>query len=422
MCLVLTGVSALWAQNVQVSGIVTDAADGNPLPGVSVVVKGARISTSTDVNGRYTISVPDDATLVFSYVGLKTQEQAVGGRATINVALEDAAVALSDVVVVAYGTTTRERFTGSVAVIKNEKLVKGETSNVSKALEGAVAGVQIASSTGQPGAGAAIRVRGLGSISASSAPLIVVDGVPYEGSLNTIAPQDIESLNVLKDAAATSMYGARGSNGVLMITTKRAETGKVKINFDARAGINSRGVPAYDVLTNPADYYELTWEAFRNYAQEDGYSAADAGDLANSCLIPSLLGYNIYKGVADDELVDPITGKINPAATEKKWNESWLTDPFKNNTRQEYNLNISGGTENTTAYFSFGYIDDNGVIDKSDFSRINVRAKVDQKYKDFLKAGVNVAYTQTSSNAPIASEGSTNYSNIFYFSQAIAPI
>ncbi|MDR2358759.1 MAG: TonB-dependent receptor [Prevotellaceae bacterium] len=421
--LVFAGVSALWAQNVQISGIVTDAADGQPLLGVSVVVKGTPVSVLTGVDGRYTISVPADATLVFSFVGLETHEQAVAGRTVINVTLKSDAVTLSDVVVVAYGTTTKERFTGSVAVLKSEKLLKGETSNVTKILEGAVAGVQTASSTGQPGSSASIRVRGLGSISASSAPLIVVDGVPYEGSLNSIASQDIETLNVLKDAAATSMYGARGSNGVLLITTKRAETGKVKINFEARAGINSRGVPAYNMVTNPADFYELSWEAQRNNLLEAG-TVYNVGQITSNGLIEGALGlgYNIYKGVADAELINPVTGKINPAATEKKWNESWLTDPFKNKLRQEYNLNVSSGTENTNAYFSAGYINDKGYIDKSDFSRINVRGKIDQKFKNFFKAGVNVAYAQTSSNAPVPSGGGNVYSNIFFFSQSIAPI
>jgi TonB-linked SusC/RagA family outer membrane protein len=412
---------ALSAQTVQVSGVVTDAADGQPLPGVSVVVKGTTATAATDANGRYTISVAGDATLVFSFIGMKAHEEAVAGRATINAALEVEAKRLDDVVVVAYGTTTKERFTGSVAVIKNEKLVKGETSNVTKALEGAVAGVQISSSTGQPGTSANIRVRGIGSISASSNPLIVVDGVPYEGSLNSIAPQDIESFNVLKDAAATSMYGARGSNGVLMITTKKGETGRVKVNFDVRAGVNSRGVPAYDMVTSPADFYELSWEAQRNNLLEAG-TVYNVGQQVSANLISQYLGYNIYKGVADADLIDPLTGKINPAATEKKWNESWLTDSFKNNLRQEYNLNISGGTENTNAYFSVGFVDDKGVIDKSDFSRLNVRAKVDQKFKDFFKAGANVAYAQTTSNTPVPSEGGTNYSNIFYFSQQIGPI
>jgi TonB-linked SusC/RagA family outer membrane protein len=422
LCLTLAGIETLWAQTVQVAGVVTGTNDGQPLPGVSVVVKNSTVSVSTDANGRYTINAAGDAVLVFSFVGMKSREEAVAGRTVINVTLDDTAVALDDVVVVAYGTTTKERFTGSVAVIKNDKLVKGETSNVTKALEGAVAGVQISSASGQPGISANIRVRGIGSISAGSNPLVVVDGVPYEGSLNSIAPQDIETFNVLKDAAATSMYGARGSNGVLMITTKRAETGKIKINFEARAGLNTRGIPAYNVITNPADFYELTWEAQRNALMENGRPAGQAAQQASTALIPTTLGYNIYKGVTDADLIDPATGKINPAATQKKWNESWLTDPFKNNPRQEYSLNISGGTESTSAYFSFGYINDKGIIKKSDFSRINLRAKIDQKYKNFFKAGVNVAYAQTNANVPVPSGGGNNYSNIFYFSQSIAPI
>jgi TonB-linked SusC/RagA family outer membrane protein len=420
ICLLSAGLSVLWAQTGQVSGVVKE--NGQPLVGASIAVKGSTTAVLTDVDGRYTISIPENAVLVFSFIGMKTQEIAVGSRSVINVEMEAEAMRLEDVVVVAYGITTKERFTGSAAVIKGEKLAKGETSNVTKALEGAIAGVQTTSSTGQPGSSAAIRIRGIGSISAGQNPLIVVDGVPYEGSLNSIAPQDIETLNVLKDASATSMYGARGSNGVIMITTKKGETGRVKINFDARVGVNSRGVPAYNVVTSPQDYYELMWEAQRNALAESGMGALLAGQTASNGLIPEYLRYNIFKGVADAELVNPITGKINPAATERKWNDSWLTDPFKNNVRQEYNFNMSGGTENTNAYMSVGYINDKGYIDRSDFSRINVRGKIDQKFKDFFKAGVNLAYAQTTSNTPIESGGSADYANIFMFSQNIAPI
>jgi TonB-linked SusC/RagA family outer membrane protein len=414
----------LFAQenDVKITGKVLDEKTQELLIGATVSVKGTTTAAITDINGRYTISAPQHATLVFHYIGFETLEIAVDSRTTINVALAPEFTQLDEVVVVAYGTTTKERFTGSVAVVKGEKLTKGETSNVTKALEGSVAGVQISSATGQPGAGANIRVRGLGSISAGSSPLIVVDGVPYEGELSSISPRDIETLSVLKDAAATSMYGARGSNGVLLITTKKGNTGKVKINFEARVSINSRGVSAYDVLTNPSDYYELTWEAQRNGLVESGTDAAIAGQTINNTLISSILGYNIYKGVADDALIDPVTGKINPAATQKKWNELWATDPFKNNTRQEYNFNASGGTENTNAFFSLGYIDDGGIVDKSDFSRVTVRGKVDHKYKDFFKAGVNLAYAQTKSNVPVGSTGGNNFSNIFMFSQYVAPI
>jgi TonB-linked SusC/RagA family outer membrane protein len=409
----------LGAQNLNISGTVRDNSS-EPVAGASVVIKGSTVGVATDVSGSYTISAPANATLVFSFLGLTTREEPVNGRGRIDIELESGDVGLSEVVVVAYGTTAKERFTGSVSVLKNEKLVKGETSNVTKALEGAVSGVQISSSSGQPGISASIRVRGIGSISAGSSPLLVVDGVPYEGSLNSIAPQDIESLSVLKDAAATSMYGARGSNGVLMITTKKADAGKVRVNFEARAGLNSRGVPAYDVITDPARFYELTWEAQRNSLLESGGSYTDeaAAQKASETLI-EILGYNIYKGVTDAALVDPATGKINPAATEKKWGESWLTDPFKSELRQEYNLSVSGGSNSTSAYFSFGYVDDKGVIEKSDFSRVSVRGKIDQKLKNFFKAGVNVAYAQTSANAPVRLG---DVSNIFYFSQSIAPI
>ena len=420
VCMALTG-NVLMAQPVQIKGVVTAAADGQPLAGTSVMVKGGKAVALTDANGHYTIKAPGDAHLVFSFIGMQRREVAVAGRRVINVQLEDAALALDNVVVVAYGTTTRERFTGSVSVVSGDKLVRGETSNLTKMLEGAVTGVQAASVSGQPGDNAVIHIRGVGSISAGSNPLIVVDGVPYGGSLNAIAPQDIETFNVLKDAAATSMYGARGSNGVLMITTKRGEAGSLRINLDARVGMNSLGVSPYEVLTNPADYYELTWEAQRNSLVEAGADAAEAGRTASHNLIGSVLRYNIYKGIPDTELVGPVTGKINPAAKERKWHDSWLTDPFKNNLRQEYNLNVSSGKENTEAYFSASYVNDKGYIENSDFSRISVRGKIDQKFRDFLKAGLNVAYAQTASNSPMELFGG-GYPNIFLFSQSAAPI
>lgn len=419
--MLLTG-TALSAQPIQITGTVTDSG-GEPLPGATVVEKNGANNTSTDALGRYTINVPGTATLVFSFIGMKNSEQAVAGRTVIDITLDDETVALDDVMVVAYGTTARERFTGSVAVIKRNTIQRGETSNVSKALEGAAAGVQIASTSGQPGVDAIIRIRGLGSIAAGSAPLLVVDGVPYGGQLSSIVPQDIESFNILKDAAATSMYGARGSNGVVMITTRKSEGKQLRINFEARAGINARSVPAYKVIGNPADYYALTWEAQRNGLVEAGIDAATAGMNASRDLITGVLGYNIYKGVPDTGLIDPVTGKINPAAAGRKWNENWLSDPFKNNLRQEYYLNVSGGGKNTDAYFSAGYVDDKGYIDKSDFRRINVRGKIDQQLGEIFKTGLNVGFTQTNANSPIETTGSSSSNpNLFYFSQVIAPI
>jgi TonB-dependent SusC/RagA subfamily outer membrane receptor len=254
-------VSALFAQAVQVSGVVTDAADGQPLPGVSVVVKGTQTSTSTDANGRYTLGVPGDAILEFSFIGMKTQEEAVSGRTTINVVLREEAQKLDDVVVVAYGTTTRKSFTGSAAVIKEEAIEKNQSSNVTNNLSGKVAGVQGLSSNGQPGVGSTIRIRGIGSMSASNAPLYVVDGVPYDGDISAINNSDIESITTLKDAASAALYGARGANGVIIVTTKRGKGGEAKVKVDAKWGNNARAIPSYKVMTDPGMYYETFYRA-----------------------------------------------------------------------------------------------------------------------------------------------------------------
>ena len=422
-CLLMVSISLVNAQTKTASGTVISSEDGLAVIGASVTVKGnPGIGTLTDGQGRYTISVPASTnTLVISLVGMKTAEvpATLNQRVSMDIDISE----LDEVMVVAYGTTTKKSFTGAASSIRGEKLSKSETSNITKALEGAVSGVQISSATGQPGSSAAIRIRGLGSVSASQSPLIVVDGVPYEGSLNSIAPQDIETLNVLKDAAANSMYGARGSNGVILITTKSGSRGKVKINFDTRVGVNSRGIPAYDVIKDPKDYYEMIWEAGRNNFHENaGMSLLEAGVYTSNNLIPNYLGYNIYKNIDDSQLIDPITGKINSNASEKKWNDNWMKDPFRNGPRQEYNLNVSGGNDNTSAFMSLGYLNDKGYIYKSDFSRLNSRVKIDQKFNNNFKAGLNIAYTQTVSNAPVDDGGSTNYSNIFMFTQSIAPI
>jgi TonB-linked SusC/RagA family outer membrane protein len=420
LALIFVGVSVVLAQTTY-SGKVVSAEDGEPIVGATVMVKGTTTGTITNVNGNFTIALPgSNRTLVITYVGMKSME--VQATQNMVVRLEADTEVLDEVLVVAYGTTTKQSFTGAAVTVKGEKLSKGETSNITKSLEGAIAGVQISSSTGQPGSSAAIRIRGLGSVSASQSPLIVVDGVPYEGSLNTIAPQDIETLNVLKDAAANSMYGARGSNGVILITTKKGVKGETKVTLDARVGMNSRAVPAYDVMTDPGDYYEMSFEAIRNSLVEGGVSMFDANRQVAGNLISNHLGYNIFKGVADGDLIDPYTGQLNPNATNRKWNDSWLNDPFRNGTKQEYNLSVQGGNDKTSAYMSAFYLNDQGYVINSDFSRLGARVKIDQTINDKIKAGMNVAYTKTTSNSPIAASGDLSFSNIFNFSSNVAPI
>ena len=205
--------------DIRVSGVVMS--EGEPLPGASVLVKGTHNGTVTDVDGRYTLTVPADATLVFSFIGLKTTEQKVNGRSVVDAELLPDSEQLDEVMVVAYATAKKYSFTGAASTVKGSEIAKMQVSNVSRALEGTVSGLQASAPSGQPGTDAEIRIRGIGSINASSAPLYVVDGVPFDGSINSINPEDIASLTVLKDAASAALYGSRGANGVIIITTKQ---------------------------------------------------------------------------------------------------------------------------------------------------------------------------------------------------------
>ena len=414
------GIGLATAQVQTVTGTVTSEEDGLPIVGASVTVKGTQLGTATDMDGHFTIAnVPASAkSIVVSYIGMDTQELHI--TKNMKIKMSSNSQSLDEVMVVAYGTAKKSSFTGAASTVKGDKIQKLQVSNISKALEGSVAGLQTASSSGTPGSSSSIIIRGLGSISSSQSPLIVVDGVPYEGSLNSISTQDIESLTVLKDAAANSMYGARGSNGVIIITTKGSKSGKTRINFEARYGFNDRGVGNYDIITDAGEYYEMAYESIRNSLVEQmGYAGASQYVAKN--LISGYLKYNKFKGVADDQLIDPATGKLNPAAKTYKWNDDWTKDPFHNGTRQEYNINVTGGTENTQAYVSLGYLSDEGYMVGSSFDRISARVKVDQKIGKYFKIGGNVAYANTIQDR-FDSQVGTNYSNIFMFSQSIAPI
>lgn len=407
------------AAQTQVRGTVVDET-GDPVIGATIQVKGTTQGTITDGDGNFTISAPAGGTLIVSYVGYKTQEVPVSTNVRV-VLLTDSEL-LEDVIVVAYGTTKKSSFTGAASQVSADKIQKMQVSSLSKSLEGASSGVQISSGSGTPGSNASIIIRGIGSISASQSPLIVVDGVPYEGSLNSIPTQDIESLTILKDAAANSMYGARGSNGVLVITTKKGSSGVTRITFEGRYGFNTRGVPNYDIISNPGEYYEMMYESISNGLVDAGRSSMNARVFTAERLISDYLKYNIYKGVPNNQIIDPYTGKLTPAAMAAplKWTDSWQKDPFKNGTRQEYNVGISGGNDKTQAYASVSYLGDEGYITNSGFDRITVRAKVDQAVGKRIKTGINLSYANTQQKT-FGTTGS-NYSNLFMFSQMIAPI
>ena len=410
------------AQKVSVSGQVLDSVTGEGIPFAGIFIKGTTTGVSTDDQGVFAIDVSKGDILLVSSIGYVEREIAVEAGKKLVVKLDPDSQAIDETIVVAYGVQKKSSFVGSAAQVSGEKLQKMQSTNISKSLEGAVAGLQTSSSSGTPGSSASIIIRGLGSVSASQSPLLVVDGVPYEGSLNSIPTHDIESMTVLKDAAANSMYGARGSNGVIIITTRRGTSDKVRIEFDAKVGVNSRGVPTYDIITSPADYYEMTWEALRNevyYGGSMGLGQSNA--YASGALISKYLRYNIYKGVEDGEVVLPGTGNINPAAKERKWTDDWNKDVFKRGIRQEYTLTVSGGSEKTKAYMSVSYLNDKGYVPNSGFRRVTVRGKVDQNIAKFIKAGINIAYSNTNQDQ-FGAERAGSYSNIFFFGQNIAPI
>ena len=417
--------SVAFAQNIKVTGNVTDSSTDEAVPFAAVHFSGTMQGVSTDAEGNYSIEVPADGVLVFSSIGYKNTQVAVDGRSVIDVKLDPDAEALDETIVVAYGVQKKSSFVGSATQLSGQKLESMQTSNVAKSLEGAVAGLQTSSSTGTPGSGSTIIIRGFGSVSASQSPLIVLDGVPYEGSLNSIPAQDIESLTVLKDAAANSMYGARGSNGVIMVTTKSGSSGKVQITFEGKVGVNSRGVSAYDVIDNPADYYEMTWESIRNSMYYGGsMGLAQAGIYASSSLVNDYGLYNIYKGIDNNAIVDPSTGKVNANAKDLKWTDNWNKDIFQPGVRQEYNVTASGGSDKTRAYMSLSYLDDAGYVANSGFKRLSARGKIDQNIGKHIHAGLSFAYSNTDQQMYNDSEGS-NYSNLFFISQympAIYPI
>lgn len=420
------------AQTLAVSGVVTSEEDGLPVVGASVLVKGTTLGTVTDIDGKFSISnVPSSAkTLQISFIGMQSQEVAIKSG-TIRVVLNSDSELLDEVMVVAYGTAKKSSFTGSASTIKSEKLEQRITSNVSNALAGQVAGVQITSSDGAPGSSASVRIRGIGSMSASNSPLYVVDGVPFDGSINTINSADIESMTVLKDAAANSIYGARGANGVILITTKKGQSGEAKITVDAKWGSNKRAVPNYDVIDSPAQYYETMYRAMYNSQAYNGASAAAAYAYADKNLLNTEnggLGYLVYTVPSGEKLIGT-NFKLNPNATlgysdgEYYYTpDDWYDEIFGGgNLRQEYNINVSGKSDKLSYYASAGYLDDSGIIKNSGFSRYTGRGNVDYQAKKWLKIGTNMAYTQTT----LHQNGSTSWGsqgNLFYVTNLIAPI
>ncbi len=427
----------LSAQNVTVKGTVTDASNGETVPAASIILQGTTQGVVADDLGNFSISAPRNGVLVVSLIGYKTATIPVEGRSSISIALQPDSQFLDDVIVVAFGKTTREAFTGSVKVLDDEKLALSQVTNVTDALAGQVAGVQLISSNGAPGSSATIRVRGISSINAGKDPLIVVDGVPYDGDMNNIAPSDIESMTVLKDAASNALYGARGANGVIMITTKKGKRGQALVSFDAKVGVNTKALQEYETISDPRAYYEQHYRALYNYYTGDaatgglGLSASEGYMRANENLFNAAtggLGYQTYT-IPDGQYAIGRNGKFNPAATEGYvlgdflvMHDNWANEVYRKGLRQEYTVTVSGAQDRMSYYSSVSYLDNNGITDKSDHKRLAARLKGDYQAKDWLKVGANMSYTKFEFNS-LGNNGSDgNTGNIWAYTSQIAPI
>ncbi|MDY3847855.1 MAG: TonB-dependent receptor [Prevotella sp.] len=417
----------------KVSGTVLSYEDNEPVVGAAVRVVGTNIGTVTDLNGKFSITCPQGKnTLNISYVGMEPIQ--VSARANMRILLKSDAQNLDEIVVVAYGTSTKGTFTGSAGVMKSDKLELRQVSDVSNALAGAVAGVQIQSSNGQPGTSAKVRVRGVGSINAGTSPLYVVDGVPFDGELSSINTADIESVTVLKDAASTALYGARGANGIIMITTKKAQAGKATVTLDAKWGSNSRMIKNYDVIRSPQEYLETEYAAMYNGATSTlGYNSAKAWQWVNKNITTNQnggSGYQIYT-VPEGEYLFGTNGKLNPNATLGYKDEAnnryytpdnWEDEMFKPTLRQEYNATISGSTDRNNFYLSAGLLEDNGLVEGSGFKRLSTRLKDEYKVNDWMRVGTNIAYSYNKSFYPDDQTSSASSGNAFGVANRIAPI
>lgn len=395
------------AQNKIVKGVVLTAGDDEPLIGATVLPVGGGNGTSTDLSGRFTLNVPQSVQKVkVSYVGMETQTVDITPDMIIWMKSTDNS--LDEVMVVAYGTAKKSSFTGAATTVSGANIEKLSISNVSKALEGGIPGVQTAVTSGQPGEAATIRIRGIGSINSSSDPLIVVDGMPYEGNLSSINPVDIESMTVLKDAASTALYGSRAANGVVVITTKKGNAQKTKVTLEARLGWNERGISNYDIMTDPGQYLKTYWTVQKNMLG-DGQAASDA--------LFGKLGYNPYD-CPNNEMVNA-NGQLTSARL--LWTDNWTDEALRTGMRQEYNMTVSGGSEKSNHFLSLGYLKDEGIVSNSDFSRFSARASGDYSFNKYVNINGMLAYSRGEQNAMNISSLS-NFSNTFAFIQNIAPI
>ncbi len=425
------------AQTRTVTGEVLYAGDDEPLVGASVLPIGGGTGVATDIDGKFSLKVDNKVKrLRVTYVGMVTQEVEITSDHLV-IKLNNADNKLNEVMVVAYGTATKEAFTGSAAVVDASQIEKSQVSNALNALTGKVAGVQITNSSGQPSQTTpTIRIRGISSLNAGNAPLVIVDGAPFPGDINTINPNDIKSMTLLKDAASNALYGARGANGVILITTKKGQLGEgATVTLDAKWGQNSRAQQDYNLIKDPRQYYEVYYKGLYNYAIANNLSPESAYTWANQNLTAGNsygLAYQTFTTPEGQYLIGT-NGKFNPSATPGYLAtyrgqefylqpDDWYDAAYKHSLRQEYNLSVSNGTEQTQFYLSAGYLKNEGITPASDYERFTGRVSADTQAKSWLKVGANMSYTHYNALS-MSEDGTSNSSaNVFAAATQIAPI
>ncbi|MFV0521604.1 MAG: SusC/RagA family TonB-linked outer membrane protein [Mangrovibacterium sp.] len=361
LLLMVTCMTALAQPKSSVSGTVKSSS-GESLPGVNVIVEGTTMGTVTDINGKYQLEVESTGKLVFTFIGFQSQTIAINGKSQVNATLKEDAIGLDEVVAVGYGVQKKSDLTGSVASVKMDDVAANPSNNPLEALQGRVSGIDLTRSSGQAGAGVAMTMRGERSLNASNSPLILVDGVAY-GSTLDINSTDIESMEILKDASSTAIYGSRGANGVILITTKKGKTGKSTVSFNAYYSMNQ--LTDYPEFMNSEQYMNLKREAYRT----EGVWNDNTDDA------------DIFSGAELDYF-------------KKGYDVDWFDELLSNGYTQNYELAMRGGNDKTTYSLSVGVQDEQGLLETNDhYTRYNGRLALDHKLNDKLRVGSNFLYT-----------------------------
>ncbi len=404
-------VQITFAQEKSISGQVVDE-QGFPLVGVNVIEKGTTNGAQTDIDGNYTLRAEAGDVVVFSYVGFLSKEVKIGAADIYNVTLAVDSGILEEVVVVAYGQTTKEAFTGSADVVSSKDLEMRTLTSPIAAIEGNATGVQFLAASGQPGSSPEIVIRGVGTLNGSTDPLFVVDGIQYEGGLSSLNQNDIESITILKDAASTSLYGSRAANGVVLITTKSGrKNADLSVNVNSSIGMISKAIDEYDAVS-PGQYYELMWEAYKN-SLDVANPAAEA-----SATIFNRLGYNPFD-VPNDQIVG-VDGTLNPQANVIFQGLDWYEAMERTGNIQNHNLSVSGGGDNHSFFFSASDLEEEGYVVESSFGRTTSRLNGNFYPTNWLTLGGDVNLSLSQSRGP-ASRGSS-IANPFGFAKNMGSI